>query len=107
VRRYIIYRIALDSVALQTPCPPANLPGAAHDLQNPLSEVLKLDTLKEAKLSTEKRLIVEALEKTRGNVEAAAKILGKHGSVLHRLIKRHGLRAIVAKLRYEASMDRF
>jgi len=39
-----------------------------------------------------KRLIVDAVEQTRGNYVEAAKLLGVHANYLHRLIKNLGLK---------------
>ena len=47
-------------------------------------------------------VVMDALEKAKGNVGEAAEILGKHRNWIHELIRRHKLKKFVARLRYEA-----
>ena len=61
-----------------------------------------MDKLKEAALSSQKSVVMDALEKAKGNVGEAAEILGKHRNWIHELIRRHKLKKFVARLRYEA-----
>lgn len=74
---------------------PEDLPEALCDADD--SGALAVASYHEAVKESKRRLVIKALEESKGNYTEAAKLLGVHPNNLHRMIRNLNLKAAIGK----------